>query len=402
MSPVTFEDVLAARDRIAGAVYRSPTNYSLQLSRLCGCEVFCKLDHLQITGSFKERGACNRLMQLDDSQRPAGVIAASAGNHALALAYHGSRLGIPVTVVMPKWAPIVKVSNCRSFGAEIVLHGESFDEARAHAYALRDARGMTYVHGFDDPAVIAGAGTVALELLEDVKDLDAVMIPVGGGGLLAGCALAIKKLQPGVRIIGVEAERAPTLAESRKAGRVVRIDAKATLADGLAIAEVGKLCFDIANPRVDDLVLVSERSIAMAVLRMMEMEKTVVEGAGAAPLAALMEHSLGLEGKRVALLVCGGNIDMTVVSKVIERGLVADGRLCRFTVRISDRPGGLAQLTRLLADAGASIKEVFHDRTFSPGEVGTVVVTVLLETRDATHAREVESTLISRGIEIVR
>lgn len=397
-----YPEILAAAARIRGRVYRSPTNFSLQLSRLTGCQTHCKLDHLQLTGSFKERGAANRLLLLSDEQKARGVIAASAGNHALALAYHGQQLGIPVHVVMPQWAPLIKVSNCRSFGAHIELCGESFDQARARAMELCQEKGLTYVHGFDDVAVMAGAGTVAVELLEDLPGLDAVVIPVGGGGLLAGCAVALKHLKPSVKIIAAEAENAPTFAASRAAGVVTRIETRPTLADGLAIASVGRMCFEVANPLVDDVILVSEQSIATAVLHMMELEKTVVEGAAAAPLAALLQRQrieqLGLLGKTVALLVCGGNIDMTVVSRVIERGLAATGRLCRLRCQISDRPGGLAALTRLIADTGASVKEVYHDRSFGPPDLALVSVTALLETRDHGHIQEVQSALARAGM----
>ena len=327
---VTLADIEAAAKRIEGAVYRSPCVYSLQLSRLCGAEVYCKLDNLQLTGSFKERGRGNRLMMLNDAERKAGVIAASAGNHALALARHGKELSIPVTVVMPRWAPLVKVSNARSFGANVILHGESFDEAKREALKLTKEKGFVYVHGFDDPAIIAGQGTTGLEILEEVPDVHAVIVPVGGGGLIAGIAVAIKAKRPTCRMIGVEPRNAPTLHESLKQGKLVRIETKPTLADGLAIAEAGKLCFELAQKHVEQIVLVDEPQIATSVLRLLELEKTVVEGAGAVPLAAAMNPSLGLKGKKIVLCLCGGNIDVNVISRVIERGLAADGRLCRF------------------------------------------------------------------------
>ena len=291
---VTLDAIRAARERIRNVIYHSPCPYSLQLSRLCGAEVYCKLDHLQITGSFKERGARNKLLLLSPEQRKHGVIAASAGNHALALAYHGHELGIAVTVVMPKWAPLIKVTNCRGFRADVIQLGDSFDEARAHARMLAQQKGFTYVHGFDDADVIAGQGTMGLEILEDVPDVDAVIVPVGGGGLIAGVGLAVKSLRPQVRVIGVEPHNAPTLRASLEAGRVTRIETRPTLADGLAIAEVGKLCFEIARDVVDDLVMVDEAQIAMSVLRLLELEKTVVEGAAAVPLAAALRRSLGL------------------------------------------------------------------------------------------------------------
>ena len=303
MSSVTLQSIEAAQTRIKGEVYRSPCPYSLSLSQLCGCEIYCKLDHLQMTGSFKERGARNKLMQLTDAEKARGVIAASAGNHALALAYHGRDLGMKVTVVMPVWAPLVKVSNCRNFGANVILHGDSFDAARAHANQLSKEKSIVYVHGFDDPDIISGQGTVGLELLEDVPDVDAVIVPIGGGGLIAGVARAIKSLRPQTRIIGVEPLHASSFHESLKAGKVTKIDTTPTLADGLAVAEVGKLCFEIARELVDDLVMVDEAQIAMSILRLLEHEKMVVEGAGAVPLAAAMGRTLGLDGKKVVLVL---------------------------------------------------------------------------------------------------
>ena len=396
--PVTLDAIRAARERIRDVIYHSPCPYSLQLSRVCGCEVYCKLDHLQITGSFKERGARNRLLQLTPDERRRGVIAASAGNHALALAYHGGELGIAVTVVMPKWAPLIKVTNCRGFRANVIVHGDSFDEAKAHARKLMEEQRLVYVHGFDDPDIIAGQGTMGLEILEDVPDVDAIIVPVGGGGLIAGVGAAVKALRPQVRVIGVEPDHAPTLKASLQANRVVRIETKPTLADGLAIAEVGKLCFEIAREVVDDLVMVDEAQIAMSILRLLELEKTVVEGAASVPLAAAMRRSLGLEGKKVVLCLCGGNIDVTVISKVIERGLAADGRLCRVVAQMSDRPGSLARLAGVLAATGASVKEVYHDRNFGPADVGSVAIACVLETRDFTHIEQIKAALAEAGI----
>jgi threonine dehydratase len=398
---VTIDDIRAAQNRIAGAIYHSPCPFSLALSRLCGCQIYCKMDHLQHTGSFKERGARNKLLQLSAAQRQAGVVAVSAGNHGLGLAYHGQLLGIPVTVVMPKWAPLVKVTNCKSFGANVILEGEAYEDARQRAMALSAQRGWLYVPGFDDPDIIAGQGTVGLEILEDVPDVDVVIIPVGGGGLLAGAGTALKAFRPGVRIIGVEARNAPTLHESLKRGQVTRIQTLPTLADGLAIAEFGKSCFEMARLCMDDLVLVDEPSIAQAILRLLELEKTAVEGGGAVTLAAAVDRSLGLEGKKVVLLLSGGNIDVTLISRIIDRGLAAEGRLCRVTTHLSDRPGGLAGCAALLAAAGASIKEVDHDRHFGPADVARVTVVWVLETRDFEHRRQIEQALRQGGIEFV-
>jgi threonine dehydratase len=351
-----------------------------------------------MTGSFKERGARNKLTLLNDDERRRGVVAASAGNHALALAYHGQQLGVSVKVVMPKFAPLVKVKNCRSFGADIVLHGDAYADAKERALDLARDEERVFVSGFDDADVIAGQGTMGLEIVEDVPDLDAVIVPVGGGGLIAGVGTAIKSLKPHVRVIGVEPYNAPTLKASLDAGKVTRIDTKPTLADGLAVAEVGRLCFEIVRHVIDDLVMVDEAQIAVSVLRLLELEKTVIEGAGAVPLAAALARSLSLEGKKVVLCLCGGNIDVTLISRIIERGMAADGRLCRVTASVSDRPGSLARLAALLASTGASVKDVEHDRHFGPGDVGSVRISITLETRDADHVEQVRAALRDAGI----
>jgi len=390
--------IQAAAARIKGAIYRSPCPYSLSLSRLCGAQIFCKFEHLQMTGSFKERGARNRLELLTAEERRRGVIAASAGNHALGLAYHGQLLGIPVTVVMPTSAPLVKITNCRGFAAETILIGDSLDQARVRARELAAERGLVYVHGFDDPAIIAGQGTIGLEILEDVPDVDAVIVPVGGGGLIAGIGAAIKAVKPGVKIIGVESERAPTLRESLKNSAVTSIASRPTLADGLAVSQVGEMCFALAREVVDDVVLVSESEIASSVLRLLELEKTVVEGSAAVTLAALTSQRVDLTGKRVVLVLSGGNIDVTVLARIIERGLARDGRLCRVVAEISDRPGSLAQLLTLIATTGASIKDVTHDRNFGPADVAMTGVMVVVETRDRAHIAEVHRALTTGGI----
>ena len=397
---VTLDSIRAARDRIKDAVYHSPCPFSYSLSRVCNATIYCKLDHLQVTGSFKERGARNKLKLLTEKGgKVPGVIAASAGNHAQALAYHGKTLGVPVTVVMPKWAPLVKVTNCRSFGAEIILHGETYDQAKQHAQALSKQRNLTYVPGFDDPDIIAGQGTLGLEILEDVPDADAIVVPVGGGGLIAGIATAVKSVKPAVRIVGVEPINAPTLHESLQAGQVRRIETKPTLADGLAIAEVGKLCFDLIRPRLDELLLVDEPTIARSVLKLLELEKTMVEGAGAVPLAAAMNPSCDLQGKKVVLVLAGGNIDVTVLSRIIDRGLVADGRMCKVTVCIGDRPGSLARLAAVLASTGANVLDIAHDRHFGPADPALVTISATCETRDQAHIAEIESALRQTGME---
>jgi len=398
---VTFQDIEAARKRIADAVYYSPSPSSIALSEITGMKIFCKLDNLQRTGSFKERGARNALAQLSHDQQKRGVIAASAGNHAQALAYQGSLLGIPATVVMPKFAPLIKVSTCQQLGATVILHGEGFGEAKAHAHEIAAQNALAYIDGYDDPAIIAGQGTMGLEIVEQVPDVDAVIIPVGGAGLLAGVSLAVKTLRPDTKIVAVEAENVASFSAALEAGKPTKITMRPTLADGLAIPEVGANAFQIARPLVDLTVTVTEEEIALAILRLVELEKSVVEGAAATPLAACMSGRLKeLAGKRVVLLLCGGNIDPNVLSRVIERGLVADGRLGRFTAVISDRPGGLADLATQIASTGASVKQIVHDRAFASPDVSAVNVLCTVETRNHQHLAELRALLKSRGVEI--
>ena len=397
---ISFKEVEAARDRISGAVYYSPCRLSIPLSEIGGAEIFCKLDNLQRTGSFKERGARNALAQLPPEQRKRGVIAASAGNHAQALAYQGKLLGIPATVVMPQYAPLIKVDNCQKLGANVVLHGKDFAEAKARAHQIAAGKGLAYIDGYDDPAIIAGQGTIGIEIIEQVPDVDAVVVPVGGAGLIAGVSLAVKTLRPQTKIIAVEADSVASFSAALEAGKPTRTALHPTLADGLAIPQVGANGFEVARSRVDRTVTVTEEQIAISILRIVELEKGVVEGAAATPLAACLSGKLKeFSGKRVVLLFSGGNIDPNVLSRVIERGLVADGRLCRFTAVISDRPGGLADLTAQIASTGASIKQVVHDRTFASSDVSTVKVLCTVETRNHEHLAELRAQLKSRGVE---
>jgi threonine dehydratase len=396
---VTFQDVEAARERIASAVYYSLCRPSIPLSEVTGMEIFCKLDNLQRTGSFKERGARNALAQLSPEQQTRGVVAASAGNHAQALAYQGGLLGISATVVMPKFAPLVKVNNCQKLGATVVLRGKDFSEAKAHAHAIAKEKGLAYIDGYDDSAIIAGQGTMGLEIVRQVP-IDAVIVPVGGAGLLAGVSLAVKTLRPKAKIVAVEAENVASFSAALEAGKPTKIAMRPTLADGLAIPQVGSNAFQIAKPLVDLVITVTEEQIALAILRLVELEKSVVEGAAATPLAACMSGKLKeLAGKRVVLLLCGGNIDPNVLSRVIERGLVADGRLCRFTAVISDRPGGLADLAAQIASTGASIKQVVHDRAFASSDVSAVNVLCTVETRNHQHLAELRAQLKSHGVD---
>ncbi|MSR18588.1 MAG: threonine ammonia-lyase [Phycisphaerales bacterium] len=399
---VSFEDILAARRRIAGAVFETPCRESVALSELCGARVFCKLEFQQRTGSFKERGARNALLQLTAENRQRGIVAASAGNHAAALAYHGRELGIPVTVVMPVFAPLVKQERCKALGARVLLHGSNIAEAKDRADEMVARDGLIYIHGFNGPQLIAGQGTIGLELIEQVPSLDAVIVPIGGGGLIAGVALAIKKLRPSVRVIGVEPSRCASFQAALRAGRPVMVAGEPTLADGLAVPQVGDLAFAIARPLVDEVVSVDEESISLAMLRLVECEKGVVEGAGAVGLAAFLEgHLRHLRGRTVVLLLCGGNVDPMTLSRVITHGLAVDGRLVQFTAMIKDRPGGLADLASALAAAGASVQQVTHERAFGGPDVSMVQVLCEVEVRGPAHAEQVYAALRERGIRVL-
>jgi threonine dehydratase len=402
MNPnLTLADIVAARSRIADGIYFSPCPESIPLSEISGSQIYCKLDYLQRTGSFKERGARNALLMLSEDQRRRGVISASAGNHALGLAYHGMLLGIQVSVVMPKYAPLIKRTTCARLGARVVLDGEHFSDAYEQAQRLANERGLTYIHGFDDPAIIAGQGTIGLEILEQVPDVEAILVPIGGAGLAAGVSLAVKSIMPGVRIIGVEPERAAGFTAALAAGRPVKAELRPTVADGLAVGKVGDLAFSIAASRVDRVVTVSEEELSLAMLRLAELEKSVVEGAGAAPLAACMSGKLPeLTGRKTVLILSGGNVDPLVLTRVIEKGLVADGRLCRFIAVVSDRPGGLAKLTQLIAASGASIQEIAHDRAFSGPDMASANVLCTVETADRKHIEELYTTLKREGIDV--
>jgi threonine dehydratase len=398
----TVGDIEAAGVRIAGGVYLSPCVESIPLSQLTGAHVFCKLDYLQRTGSFKERGARNALLKLSPEQRRRGVIAASAGNHAQGLAYHGALLGIPVTVVMPRFAALIKVTNCRQLGATVILEGTDVVECRALAEEQARRGGLTFIHPFDNRDVIEGQGTIALEILAQTPRFDAIVVPVGGGGLISGIGTVMKARAPGVEVIGVEPERAACLTAALAHGGPTDVELGPTLADGLAISRLGSIPYDIVRRVVDRVITVDEASIALAILRLAELEKSVVEGAGAASLAGFLSGKLDhLRGKAVVLVLCGGNIDSTMLGRVIEVGLVADGRLCRFTVSISDRPGGLARLAEVIAASGASIKEIVHDRTFAGPDLSAVRVVCVAETTGQDHVAALRMALVSAGLNVV-
>jgi threonine dehydratase len=399
---VTLQDIEAARRRIRDAVYLTPCAGSEYFSRLLGCEAFFKLENLQRTGSFKERGALNRLLLLDTEQRSRGVIAASAGNHAQGVSYHAGRLGIPAVIVMPEATPLIKVSSTRSHGAEAILYGANFDESLAEALRLAEERQLTFIHPFDDDAIIAGQGTIGLELMEQNPFLELVLIPIGGGGLISGVACALKEVNPRVRVVGVEAAAMPKMKTSVAAGHPVTVEPGRTLADGIAVRRPGERTLPMVQRYVDDIVTCDDEEIANAILLLLEREKTVAEGAGAIALAAAVQHKTRIDGKRVAMLICGGNIDVNLISRIIERGLVKDGRLVRLTVTVPDRPGSLALLTQLVARERATVVEIHHNRTFTKAALGDTLVELVLETRGPEHIAELVQELGKAGYQVTR
>ncbi len=394
----TLHDVEAARGRITDRIVRTPCERSLVFGDLLTSDLWFKFENLQRTGSFKDRGALNRLLLLTPDERRAGVVTASAGNHAQALAFHASQLGIPSTVVMPETTPAIKVANTRRHGARVILNGTFLHEAMTVALELEADDGLVLVPAYDDPHIVAGQGTVGLELLEQVEGLDAVVVPIGGGGIIAGTALAVKSLNPDVRVYGVEASAAPSARLSREAGKPVAMVRSETIADGIAVKCVGDITFPLIERYVDDIVEVDEGEIASAVLHLLERSKTVVEGAGAVGLAALLNGRLPVgPDDRVCAVLTGGNIDVTMINRIIDRGMVVDGRAIRLLVSGRDRPGFLAALTRTVAGTGASVLDVHHRRSFADITVGDVEIVMHLETRGSEHVAEIEALLAAQG-----
>jgi threonine dehydratase len=394
--PVTFTDIKAAARRIAGAIEVTPFLHSRTLSRLAGAEVHLKFENLQFTASFKERGALNKLLSLGDAERSRGVIAMSAGNHAQAVAYHAARLGIPATIVMPKGSPNTKVKNTRVHGARVELEGSSLHEAGAHARALAQRDNLVFVHPYEDPLIIAGQGTVALEMLKAVPHLDMLVVPVGGGGLISGMALAAKALRPDIRVFGVESRNYPSM-NQRLAGQPVSVGGD-TIAEGIAVKDVGDLAFSIIRELVEEVLVVEEETIERAVMALIEIEKTVAEGAGAAALAALLQYPERFAGRRIGLPISGGNIDSRVLASVLMRGLVRDQRLVRLRVTMPDVSGSLAKIATLIAEAGGNIVEIQHQRIFGTASVRSPEVEFLIETRDREHTEALCALLQKNGI----
>jgi len=394
---VTLDYIRAARERIREHLYLSPAPHSAALSEMTGQQVFLKLDNLQRTGAFKERGALNKILTLTPEERSRGVIAASAGNHAQAVAFHASQNGIRARIVMPLMTPLVKVAATSGYSADVVLHGADYDEACSEAIRQSHEDGLTFLHPFDDDEVIAGQGTIGLELLEQIPELEAVVVPIGGGGLIGGVACAIKETNPNIRVIGVQTDRLPSMLRAREAGHPVTIPAEATIADGIAVRRAGTKTLPLVEKYVDELVTVDEEEIASAILVLLEREKTLAEGAGATALAALLQKKTTLDGQRTAVLVCGGNIDVTLLSKIIERGLVKDGRWIRIRIHLTDRPGALHNLTRIIADQRANIVQTAYDRAYYGVNLGDTVIDLTLETRGAAHIKEIAAALTEAG-----
>jgi threonine dehydratase len=396
--PVTLDDIRSAAKRISGAVEQTPCVHSRTLSRLTGAQIFLKFENLQFTASFKERGALNKLLSLGDSERRRGVIAMSAGNHAQAVAYHAARLGIPATIVMPKGSPNTKIKNTQVHGATVVLEGDNLFEAGKHARELAAQRNLVFVHPYEDPLIIAGQGTVGLEMLAAVPDLEMLVVPVGGGGLISGIATAARSLNPSIRIFGVESRNYPSM-HQRLNGLPVECGGD-TIAEGIAVKDVGSTALSIIRSCVEEVLIVEEETIERAVVALIEIEKTVAEGAGAAGLAALLQHPARFAGKRVGIPISGGNIDSRVLASVLMRGLVRDGRLVRLRVTMPDVSGSLAKVAAVIAEAGGNIVEIQHQRLFGTSSVRSPEVEFLVETRDREHTDALVRSLQEKGVRV--
>ena len=396
--PISRADVEAAALAIEGAVVRTPCLHSQTLSQLTGAEIWLKFENLQFTAAYKERGALNRLLSLTPEERARGVIAASAGNHAQGLAYHARRLGIPATIVMPTHTPTMKVMQTEGHDAHVVLHGEKFEDSMAHALGLAAKRGFVFVHAFDDAMVMAGQGTVGMEMLEVVPDLDILVVPVGGGGLIAGIATYAKAVKPDIEVVGVEAELYPSM-YAKLRGETLVCDGD-TLAEGIAVKTPGVLTFAVVKALVDDIVLVAERDLERAVAMLLNIEKTVVEGAGAAGLAALLAHPRRFRGRKVGLVLCGGNIDTRLLANVLLRDLARSGRLARLRIRLKDRPGQLSEVARIFEQQGANIIEVYHQRIFTTLPAKGLITDIECETRDRDHLDRLVEALLAAGYDV--
>lgn len=397
---INKESIRQAYELISPYIAQTPIIYSHTFSDMCGCDTFFKLENLQMTGSFKERGALNKLESLTAKERQQGVIAASAGNHAQAVAYHAKRMGISATIVMPKHSPLVKVRSTEHWGAEVILKGETFDDAYAHSQLLAREENRVYLHPFDDPYVIEGQGTIAIDVLEDstVDNVDAILVPIGGGGLISGIATYAKSVKPEIKIIGVEEESCNAMFQSLQVGKVIKIPPAPIIADGIAVRKVAPGNLDTVNRLVDDVVCVTSDEIANAVMLMLEIEKIVIEGAAAVTLAALLNKRVPqLLNKKVVSIISGGNIDVNLLSKIINRGLTFDGRIVKLDSMIIDRPGALESMLGIFREVGANVLEVHHHRFSGSAPIGQIGVSITLETKDLAHIKQIKDLLKKRG-----
>jgi threonine dehydratase len=394
---IGLPEIRQAATRLAGQVLNTPCLASHMLSQLAGCEIFLKFENLQYTASFKERGACNKLAQLSQEEKQRGVIAMSAGNHAQGVAYHAQRLGIRAVIVMPRFTPMVKVERTRGFGAEVVLHGDTLEEARAHAMELAQAQQLVFVHPYDDEAIVAGQGTVALEMLEAVPQLDTLVVAIGGGGLIGGIAAAAKSLKPGIRVIGVQTVRFPNMYNAVKHAALPQ--GTSTIAEGIAVGRPGDVTQALVERYVDDILLVDEGDVEQAIVMLLDIEKTLVEGAGAAPLAAVVKEPGRFAGRKVGLVLGGGNIDPMLLAAIIQRGMVRAGRLARLRVCARDVPGSLAKITTVVSEAGANIDEVHHQRAFTVLAAQNVEIQLVVQTRGREHVKALIQALTDAGFE---
>jgi len=400
---ITLKDIQDARERIKDQIIETPSTYSSTFSELTNCELYLKLENLQLTGAYKVRGALNRLQRLSDEEKKKGVIASSAGNHAQGVALAAKKCGIEATIVMPKTTPLSKVLGTKKFGANVVLHGDFYDDAYQKALEIQEAQGQTFIHPFNDNDIIAGQGTIGIELFETIENLDTVICPIGGGGLISGVSVALKTLNPNIKIIGVEAEQMAAMKASVDQGKLAVVPKQKTIADGIAVTTVKENTFEIVQKYVDEVVTVSELEMAHAIMMLLETEKVLAEGAGAAAFAALTYGKIkNLEHKKVAVLVSGGNIDLNFLSKVLERGLSEDGRLCNLKVIVPDNPGIISDISKIVADHGANIVDIYHNRTFSNTHLGQTAVHFTLETKGHIHIDEIIQAIKDAGLEVER
>jgi len=395
IADVTISDVRAAAARITGAVQRTPTRHSRTLSEIAGCEIHLKFENLQFTASFKERGALNKLLSLDEGQRKRGIAAMSAGNHAQGVAYHAGRLGIPTTIVMPEFTPFIKIKHTRGFGARVVLDGATLSDAFTRAHAIAEEEGLTFIHPYDDPVIVAGAGTCALEMLEDAPDLDTLVVPIGGGGLISGIAIAAKALKPSIDIFGVQTRAYPSMYDAIKGANLPC--SGQSVAEGIAVKEPGQLTRRVVGALVKDIFLLREDEIEHAIASLLEIEKTVVEGAGAAAYAAVIGNRERFAGRKVGVVLSGGNIDMRLLSNVIMRELAREGRMFSVAIEIVDRPGVLARIAALVGEAGGNILEVHHNRMLVDTPAKSATLGMVIEARDTEHADEIRACLEGAG-----